>query len=254
MNGTATGPRPHGADGDAASPVLAAEGLEVYYDPVRVLRGVTVRAMPGEVCALVGPNGSGKSTTLSAVQGWLPAARGTIRFLGEPVEALPAHARARRGIASIPERRRLFADMTVRENLELGAFREAARPGAAEAMDRVSALFPALRAKAGCRAWTLSGGEQQMLAVGRALMARPELLLMDDPLAGLTPRLTEAFCDAIRTVSAGGVTVLIAGQHVRRILGLTHRAYLLEAGRITAEDRGPELLASRALRRALLET
>jgi len=236
------------------APVLAVEDLQVFYGNVHALKGVTLRAFRGELCALVGPNGSGKSTTLRTVQGLLPAARGTIRFRGEPVEALPAHERARRGIASIPERRRLFGEMTVRENLELGAFREAARGHAAEALDLVHRLFPPLQAKAALRAWTLSGGEQQMLAVGRALMARPDLLLMDDPFVGLAPLLTEGFCDVIRAISGHGVTVLIAGQHVRRILTLAHRAYLLEAGHITAEDNGRQLLASRTLRRALLET
>jgi branched-chain amino acid transport system ATP-binding protein len=237
-----------------AAPVLAVEGLEVRYGNVRVLKDVTLQVFPGELCALVGPNGSGKSTTLRTVQGLLAPARGVIRLRGEPVEGLPPHERARRGIASIPERRRLFDEMTVRENLELGAFREAARGRAAEALDMVNHLFPPLHAKASLRAWTLSGGEQQMLAVGRALMARPDLLLMDDPFAGLAPPLTEGLCDVIRTISGRGVAVLIAGQHVRRILTLAHRAYLLEAGRITAEDTGPGLLASRTLRRSLLET
>ena len=233
--------------------MLAVEGLEVFYGNVQALKGVTLRVLPGELCALVGPNGSGKSTTLRTVQGLLAPARGAIRFRGESVEALPAHERARRGIASIPERRRLFSEMTVRENLELGAFRDAAREGAAEALEMVHRLFPPLQAKARMRAWTLSGGEQQMLAVGRALMARPDLLLMDDPFVGLAPLLTEGFCDAIRAISGRGVTVLIAGQHVRRTLTLARRAYLLEAGRVTAEDTGPALLASRTLRRALLE-
>ncbi len=236
-----------------AEPVLVVEGLEVFYGNVQALKGVTLRVFPGELCALVGPNGSGKSTTLRAVQGLPPPARGAIRFRGESVEALPAHERARRGIASIPERRRLFGEMTVRENLELGAFREAARGGAAEALEMVHRLFPPLQAKARMRAWTLSGGEQQMLTVGRALMARPELLLMDDPFAGLSPLVTEGFGRAIRTISGRGVTVLVASQHVRRILTLAGRAYLLENGRITAEDAGPALLASRTLRRALLE-
>ena len=237
-----------------ARAVLDVEGLEVFYGNVQALKGVALRVHPGEVCALVGPNGSGKSTTLRAVQGVLPAARGAIRFRSEPVEGLPAYERARRGIASIPERRRLFGEMTVRENLELGAFREAARGGAAEALELVHRLFPPLQAKAAARAWTLSGGEQQMLAVGRALMARPDLLLMDDPFMGLAPLLVEAFCGAVRDISGRGVGVLIAGQHVRRILNLAHRAYLLEAGRITSEGDGRELLASRTLRRALLET
>ena len=235
-------------------PVLSVEDLEVFYGSVQALKGVTLRVLPGELCALVGPNGSGKSTTLRTVQGLLPATRGGILFRGEAVGGLPAHERARRGIASIPERRRLFSEMSVRENLELGAFREAARGRAAETLDLVHRLFPPLHAKAAWRAWTLSGGEQQMLAVGRALMARPGLLLMDDPFAGLAPLLIERFCDTIRAISGGGVAVLIAGQHVRRILTLAQRAYLLEAGRITAEDTGRELLASRTLRRALLET
>ncbi len=234
-------------------PLLAVEGLEVFYGNVHAVKGVVLRVAPGELCALVGPNGSGKSTTLRAIQGLLPC-RGAIRFRGEPVEALPAHERARRGIASIPEWRRLFSEMTVRENLELGAFREAARAGAAEALAMVHGLFPPLQAKAAMRAWALSGGEQQMLAVGRALMARPDLLLMDDPFMGLAPRLVEGFCDAIHAISGRGVAVLIAGQHVRRMLTLAHRAYLLEGGRITAEDGGPALLAARTLRRALLET
>lgn len=235
-------------------PVLGVEGLEVFYGNVQAVKGVNLQVRPAEVCALVGPNGSGKSTMLRAVQGVLATARGVIRFRGDPVQAMPAHERARRGIASIPERRRLFGEMTVRENLELGAFRGAARGGAAETLDQVHRLFPPLRAKAGMLAWTLSGGEQQMLAVGRALMAQPDLLLMDDPFVGLAPRLIEGLCDVIRAVGARGVAVLIAGQHVRRILTLAQRAYLLEVGRITAEGTGRDLLLSRTLRRALLET
>ena len=242
-----------GAGQGTGGAILRVGDLHVSYGNLHAVRGVTLFVRPGELCALVGPNGSGKSSTLRAVQGLLPS-RGMVWFRGERVDGLPAHERVRRGVASIPERRRLFGEMTVRENLELGAFRAGARARVAEAVAMVHRLFPPLQAKAGARAWTLSGGEQQMLSVARALMAWPDLLLMDDPFMGLAPRLIEGLCEVIHTIAAHGVAVLIAGQHVRRILTLAQRAYLMEGGRISAEDTGGELLASRTLRRALLET
>jgi branched-chain amino acid transport system ATP-binding protein len=232
--------------------VLEVRDVDAGYEGLQVLFGVSLTAHRGEVVAVVGPNGSGKSTLLKTIQGVLRPTRGEIRFRGERIDGLPAHAVVERGVTTIPENRLLFPEMTVRENLEVGGYSRRARPYAPQSLQVVYRLFPALRARASVWADSLSGGEQQMLAVGRGLMARPALLLLDDPFLGLAPALTAGFCRALREVAEEGMTILLVGHHVRRILEMAGRAYLLDAGRIAAEGPGPVLLRAPATRKALL--
>jgi len=231
---------------------LDVRNLEAGYDGLQVLFGVSLTAHRGEVVAVVGPNGSGKSTLLKTIQGLLQPLRGEVWFRGERIDGLPAYAVVERGVTTIPENRHLFPDMTVRENLEVGGYSRRARPYAAESLEVVCRLFPVLRARASAWADSLSGGEQQMLAVGRGLMARPSLLLLDDPFLGLAPALIGGFCRTLREVVEEGITVLLVGQHVRRILEMAARAYLLDAGRIVEEGPGSVLLRAPIVRKTLL--
>lgn len=234
-------------------PLLSAEGVEGGYGDVRVLRGCSLEARAGQFIALVGPNGAGKSTLLKTIAGLLPVRAGAIRLDGERIDGLPPYAVAARGITLVPEGRRLFAPLTVRENLELGAFLPGASGQKEETLRMVFSLFPALRDRASAPAGLLSAGEQQMLALARGLMARPRLLCLDDPFLGLARAVISRFCQAISEITTGGLTILAAGQHVRRLLRLAHRAYLLEEGRVVLSGPGPELLLDERLRRSLIE-
>lgn len=233
---------------------LRVQDLDVFYGDAQALYQVTLTVEGGEIVAVVGPNGSGKSTLLRAIQGLHPTRGGKIWLGGDRIDGLPAHEVVARGVTLIPEGRRLFLSMTVRENLEVGAFLAAARERMGEALTGVHALFPVLRGKEKMQAATLSGGEQQMLALGRGLMAQPKVLLLDDPFMGLAPRTIAGLCDTLRALARQGIGVLMVGQHVRRILTLAGRAYLLEQGRITDYAPGAQLLTSPHLRRALLNT
>jgi branched-chain amino acid transport system ATP-binding protein len=233
---------------------LRVRGLDVFYGEAQALYEASLQAQGGEIVAVVGPNGSGKSTLLRTIQGLQRARRGEI-WLGEDrIDALSAHEVVARGVTLIPEGRRLFLGMSVRENLEVGAYLPGARERMAESLGGVHALFPILREKEKLRAATLSGGEQQMLALGRGLMAQPKLLLLDDPFMGLAPRTIAGLCETLRALAGQRIGVLIVGQHVRRILTLAGRAYLLEQGRITDHAPGAALLTSSHLHRALLDT
>jgi branched-chain amino acid transport system ATP-binding protein len=215
---------------------------------------VSLEVSGGEIVAMVGPNGSGKSTLLRTIQGLHPARRGEIWLDRMRIDGMPAHQVVAHGVTSIPEGRRLFLGMTVRENLEVGAYLRPARRRMAEGLREIHALFPILEGKGKAQAATLSGGEQQMLALGRGLMTSPKMLLLDDPFMGLAPRTIAGLCDALRALTRQEIGILIAGQHVRRILTLAGRAYLMEQGRITDQAPGPQLLHSPHLRRALLNT
>lgn len=241
-------------DGVGSTLSLTVRGLDVFYGEAQVLHQIALEVSGGEIVAIVGPNGSGKSTLLRTIQGLQRPRAGSIRLGDEPIHGLDAHEVVARGLTSILEGRRLFLDMTVVENLEIGAYLPAARSRMAESLHEVHALFPVLLAKGAARASALSGGEQQMLALSRSLMSRPSLLLLDDPFIGLAPRLVAGLCDALRALAGQGLGILIAGQHVRRILGLARRAYLLEQGRITGHAPGLELLVSARLRQALLSS
>jgi len=234
--------------------LLRVEDLDVFYGQAQVLSRVSLEVSAGEIVAVVGPNGSGKSTLLRTIQGLHAPQRGAVWLGNERIDGLAAHDVVARGVTCIPEGRRLFLDMTVRENLEVGAFLPPARTRLSERLRDIHEVFPILEAKSRARAATLSGGEQQMLALGRGLMAQPRLLLLDDPFMGLAPRTIAHLCTTLHAMSENGIAILIAGQHVRRILTLAGRAYLLEDGRMTEQASGSALLSSPRLHRALLDT
>jgi branched-chain amino acid transport system ATP-binding protein len=215
--------------------LLEVSGVRARYGAIEALKGVSLTVGEGEVVTLIGSNGAGKSTTLRAICGLTPAAAGTITFDGEDITGEPADRIVTRGIALSPEGRRCFSRMTVRENLELGAYR---RRGAAVAadMDRVLALFPRLAERAGQRAGTMSGGEQQMLAIGRALMARPRLLLLDEPSLGIAPILVQRIYQTIGEINKSGVAILLVEQNAHRALDAASRGYVLETGRVAFND------------------
>lgn len=233
-------------------PLLLVEGLEVWYDIVPVLFGVVVQARRGEIVGIVGPNGAGKSTLLKTIQGLLHPARGTIKYSGARIDGLPIHRVVERGVTYVPETLLLFPEMTVLDTLKTGASLPRARVLLQASVDRIFALFPALKEKRTLQARMLSGGEQQMLAVARGLMTCPSLLLLDDPFRGLERSAVESLCQTLKAITSKGTAILLAGQSVRTILHLSDRAYLLEEGKIIAEAAGRALLDSPLLRRSLL--
>jgi branched-chain amino acid transport system ATP-binding protein len=232
--------------------MLKLSGLSVSYGGLHALSDVSLDVADGEFVTIVGPNGAGKTTLLKAIAGAVPPAAGRIEYGGTDVARWPAHVRARRGIAHVPEGRKVFASMTVLENLEMGSFRAVAKPQRAETIEVVYALFPVLRERCTQLAGSLSGGEQQMCAIGRALMARPKLLMLDEPTLGLAPVLVGRIFETVRTINADGVTVLIVEQNVRQALGLADRAAVLESGKLVLEGAGRELLGDERLKRAYL--
>ena len=213
--------------------LLRVDGIEVAYGDLTAVRDVSLEIEAGEVIALIGSNGAGKTTTLRALSGLLPVRAGTIEFRGERIDGLPASAIVSRGIAHVPEGRQLFPSMTVKENLELGATARGDRSDTRETLERVLTLFPRLRERQRQLAGTLSGGEQQMCAIGRGLMARPTLLMLDEPSLGLAPVVVRAIFDNLVEINRAGMTILLVEQNVLRALQLCHRAYVIENGRIT---------------------
>jgi branched-chain amino acid transport system ATP-binding protein len=232
--------------------VLEVEGLEAAYGELRALSGVALRVGPGEIVALVGSNGAGKTTLLRAVAGLVRPRAGRIAWEGGDLLPVPADRRVERGIAMVPEGRRLFGRMTVEENLGLGAFTARARRERAASLEAVYATFPRLRERRRQLAASLSGGEQQMVAIGRALMTRPRLLMLDEPSLGLAPRVVETIFEVCREIHRAGVAVFLVEQNVRAALGLAHRAYLLEHGRLAGEGPAGTLLDDPEVRRAYL--
>jgi branched-chain amino acid transport system ATP-binding protein len=233
-------------------PLLELQGVDAYYGRVQALCAISLTVESGEVVTLIGGNGAGKSTALRAITGLVPVAAGAIRFDGMDITRLPAAQIVRRGIAHVPEGRRLFARMTVAENLEMGAFSRNNRPTMLEDIHYVHGLFPRLRERSGQLAGTLSGGEQQMLAIGRALMTRPKLLLLDEPSMGLSPILVEQIFAIIQTINASGTTVLLIEQNARKALTIAQRGYVIETGRIVLTDVAATLLTSDQVKRAYL--
>ncbi len=232
--------------------MLEVQNLQVFYGDVQALWDVSFAVQPGEIVTLVGSNGAGKTTTLKTISGILRPAVGRVCLEGQDLGPLPPHEILARGIAQVPEGRRLWPHMTVLENLELGAYTAAARRGAAQSLEWVLALFPRLGERRGQLAGTLSGGEQQMLAIARGLMSRPRLLRLDEPSLGLAPLLVEEVFRIVREINGQGMTVLLVEQNLRQALEVAHRAYVLEAGRVTLSGPSGEVLANAHIRAAYL--
>jgi branched-chain amino acid transport system ATP-binding protein len=235
-----------------SAPILSIENLRVSYGAIEALRGVSLEVPAGQVVALIGANGAGKTTTLRAISGMLRPAGGSVRLFGEEVAGLPSHRLVARGMAHAPEGRGIFLNLTVGENLELGAFLRRDRGGIRADLETAFALFPVLAERRGQVGGTLSGGEQQMLAVARALMSRPKLLLLDEPSLGLAPQVVERIFGVLREVNESGVAILLVEQNAHKALQLAHRAYVLETGQVVMTGTGRELLASPEVRKAYL--
>jgi branched-chain amino acid transport system ATP-binding protein len=234
----------------AVQALLDVDDVEVRYGAIRALKGITFQVMPGEIVALLGANGAGKTTTQKTVSGMLRPSLGSITYDGERIDGVPAHELIRVGICHVPEGRHVFPRMTVAENLEMGAFRF--RKVDQDDLDHVLELFPRLRERYKQQGGTLSGGEQQMLAIGRALMGKPRLLLLDEPSMGLAPLIVAQIFDIIREINAAGVTVLLVEQNAAQALALANRGYVLETGEIVLSGTGAELLADDRVRAAYL--
>src|SRR5256886_9736511 len=233
--------------------LLEVSDIHTRYGAIEALKGVSLTVDAGEVVTLIGSNGAGKSTTLRSISGLTPASAGTITFAGEDITRVPAHEVVIRGIALAPEGRHCFPRMTVRENLDLGAHRRRG-PGIAEDFDRVFDLFPRLRERERQKAGTMSGREQQMLAIGRALMARPKLLLLDEPSLGIAPILVERIYETIAEINRQGTTILLVEQNANFALGVSRRGYVLETGRVALSDESSALREDPEVQKAYLGT
>ena len=232
--------------------MLRLEGVDAFYGDLQALYGVSLELEQGRVFALVGANAAGKSTTLRVISGLLTPRQGRVVFDGQDLTRVPAHQRVDLGIVQVPEGRRLFPFMSVVENLLLGAHTPRARAARDETLRSVYTMFPVLEDRRAQLAGSLSGGEQQMCAIGRALMARPRVLMLDEPTLGLAPVLVSRIFETVRTINAGGMTVLLVEQNVRQALTLADRAAVLESGHVVLTGRGPELLGDDRLKRAYL--
>ena len=232
-------------------PILKVNDINVYYGAIHAIKGISFEVNPGEIVTLIGANGAGKSTTLQTVSGLLHSRTGSIEFLGENLSGVPAHKIVARGLAQVPEGRRIFLQMTVEENLEMGAYTRSG--GGIDAdMEKVYNYFPRLMERRRQIAGTLSGGEQQMLAMGRALMSRPKLLMLDEPSMGLAPILVEQIFEIIQALHKAGTTILLVEQNAQAALSVADRGYVLETGKIVTSGTGAELLASPEIKRAYL--
>jgi branched-chain amino acid transport system ATP-binding protein len=225
----------------SGTPLLEVEDLRVAYGRVEAVRGISFTVPEGAIVSLIGANGAGKTTTLSAISGIVPARSGRIRFRGEEIARLPPHGVVRRGIVQVPEGRQVIAHLSVAENLEMGAYQRHDRAGIRGDLERMYARFPVLRDRRRLAAGSLSGGEQQMLAIARALMARPQLLLLDEPSMGLAPLLVDEIFRILGEIHADGRTILLVEQNARKALAISDHAYVLETGRIIMSGPGSEL-------------
>jgi branched-chain amino acid transport system ATP-binding protein len=234
------------------TPILDVAGLEVAYGGIQAVKGIDFQLFPGELVSLIGANGAGKTTTLNALAGVIPHAGGTIAYQGEAIGALPSHLRLRRGLALVPEGRGTFTRLTVEENLLTGAYTRRDRDGIAADLDKVFTLLPRIKERLKQVAGTLSGGEQQMVAIGRALLSRPKLLLLDEPSMGLAPLVVEKIFEVIHAITREGMTVLLVEQNANLALEVSERAYVMEGGRITMAGSGKDLLHDPKVRRAYL--
>ncbi|MBI3158564.1 MAG: ABC transporter ATP-binding protein [Chloroflexi bacterium] len=232
--------------------MLEVRDIHTYYGNIHALKGVTLEVNQGEIVTLIGANGAGKTTTLRTISGLLHPRQGSISLDGEDITACPAHELVYRGIAMVPEGRGVFAKMSVQENLEMGAYHRSDRPGISADMERVFTLFPRLRERRRQVAGTLSGGEQQMLATGRALMSKPRLLLMDEPSMGLAPILVEGIFDTIQAINKEGTTVLLVEQNALMALSIASRGYVLQTGQIVLTDQAEKLKKNEMVQKAYL--
>lgn len=237
---------------NSKEPLLIVEGLRVAYGGIQAVRGITFHIDAGETVALIGANGAGKTSTLRALSRMLDAAGGSVRYLGKDISRLPPHRLVREGIALVPEGRGVFPRLTIAENLAMGAFTRDDKPEIARDIEHVFGLFPRLKEREKQLAGTLSGGEQQMLAIGRALMSRPKLLLLDEPSMGLAPIMVQKIFEVIRTVAAEGMTILLIEQNAKLALETSRRGYVLESGEITLTDEAEKLLHNPKVREAYL--
>ena len=235
-----------------AEPMLNISDINVYYGAIHAIKGISLTVNQGEIVTLIGANGAGKSTTLRTISGLLKPKTGSITFQGEDIAGTPAHKIVGLGISQVPEGRRIFTEMTVMENLDLGAFIRKDKDGIAADKKHVFELFPRLEERQDQVAGTLSGGEQQMLAMGRALMSRPKLLLLDEPSMGLAPLLIKEIFSIIEDINKSGTTVLLVEQNANMALSIANRAYVLETGRITLSGDAKKLAASEDVRKAYL--
>ena len=232
--------------------LLELRDVHTYYGNIHALKGISLTVDKGEIVTLIGANGAGKSTTLKTISGLLRPRQGEITLDGQRIDGVPAHDIVGKGICQAPEGRRIFPRMTVRENLEMGAFQRTKGPELNEDFERVYTLFPRLKERLTQNGGTLSGGEQQMLAIGRALMARPSLLLLDEPSMGLAPILVEQIFDIIKDINATGTTVLLVEQNALMALGIAARGYILQTGEIVLQDSAEKLIVNPEVRKAYL--
>lgn len=232
--------------------MLTLDQLYVNYGAIKALKSISCRVEQGEIVALIGANGAGKTTILNAISGIVPTLSGTVSFLGETITTIPPHEIVKRGISQVPEGRRVFANMSVLENLELGAYIRNDKSAILEEIDQVFTRFPRLFERKKQLAKTLSGGEQQMLAMGRALMSRPKLLLLDEPSMGLAPMLVAQIFSIIQEINAGGTTIMLVEQNANMALSIANRAYVLETGEVVLQGPADELAANPKVRKAYL--
>ena len=232
--------------------MLSLAAVSAGYGSFRALFDVSLEISPGEAVGVIGPNGAGKTTLMRVISGLVPLSGGAMTFEDRPIGGLPAHRMVEQGIAHVPENRRLFPRLTVEDNLRIGAFIPKARPGYAERLDQIYGLFPRLKERREQPAGTLSGGEQQMCAIGRALMSRPKLLLLDEPSAGLAPLVVAQVFSLVRRIRSEGLTVLIVEQNVQQVLEVVDRAYLLEVGAIKLAGTSADLKGNELVRKAYL--
>src|SRR5512144_1341431 len=227
------------ADGE---PLLELRDLAVAYGGIKAVKGIDLHVQPGELVCLIGANGAGKTTTLKGITGLQPVSSGEIRYGGDDITGKPAYELVRRGLSMVPEGRGVFGALTIEENLAMGAYIRTDKAGVAADIERVFSLFPRLKERRRQTAGTLSGGEQQMLAMGRAMMSRPKLLLLDEPSMGLAPLMVQKVFETVLAVSSEGVTILLIEQNAKLALEVSHRGYVMESGEVTLEDQASRLL------------
>ena len=234
------------------APLLELKGVHINYGPICAIQGIDLKVEKGEIVTILGANGAGKTTTLQAISGLHPAARGEIKFCGHPIQRAKSHQIVRLGIAQSPEGRRVFPHMSVQENLEMGAYLRRDKAQVKSDLEHILKLFPRLKERYQQMAGTLSGGEQQILAIARALMAAPRLLLLDEPSLGMAPKLVKIIFEAIKEINRKGVSILLVEQNARAALKIAHRGYILASGQMLLNDRAENLMANPKVQQAYL--